>query len=248
MRKLSWILLFSLLTGVAQAASTRTLENVTSVFAPGGSTLTVPTAGTTLTTDTNTQTLTNKSLSGASNTFTSIPASAVSSGQVAVSNGGTGASTLTTGAAVLGNGTSAVTLLSPGTSGNVMTSNGSTWTSAASSAFTPTINNSQASPQAVTAGGGVVLSAPSYVNFTFITGSGGAVTVTATPSVTACSAAGQVLYIVGESASNQVTLQDEAALSGAKLRLNGNWVSTLNQILTLVCDGNGFWIEQARTG
>ena len=48
---------------------------------------------------------------------------------LAVADGGTGASTLT--GVVIGNGTSAMTAVAPGTSGNVLKSNGSAWTSAA---------------------------------------------------------------------------------------------------------------------
>ncbi len=50
---------------------------------------------------------------------------------LSVANGGTGASTLTANNVILGNGTSAVQFVAPGTSGNVLTSNGTTWTSAA---------------------------------------------------------------------------------------------------------------------
>jgi hypothetical protein len=46
---------------------------------------------------------------------------------LAVADGGTGASTLT--GVVIGNGTSAMTAVAPSTSGNVLTSNGTTWTS-----------------------------------------------------------------------------------------------------------------------
>lgn len=53
-------------------------------------------------------------------------------GQVAVANGGTGASTLTVNNVLLGNDTSAVQFVAPGTSGNVLTSNGTTWASQAS--------------------------------------------------------------------------------------------------------------------
>lgn len=53
---------------------------------------------------------------------------------VTVANGGTGASTLTANNVILGNGTSAVQFVAPGTSGNVLTSNGTTWTSAAAAA------------------------------------------------------------------------------------------------------------------
>ena len=53
------------------------------------------------------------------------------SGTVAVGNGGTGATALTANNVILGNGTSAVQFVAPGTSGNILTSNGTTWTSAA---------------------------------------------------------------------------------------------------------------------
>jgi hypothetical protein len=52
-------------------------------------------------------------------------------GVVSVVGGGTGVSTLAANAVVLGNGTSALQTVAPGTSGNVLTSNGTTWTSAA---------------------------------------------------------------------------------------------------------------------
>ena len=48
-----------------------------------------------------------------------------------VSGGGTGLATLTTGNVILGAGTSNVTFVSPATSGNILTANGSTWTSVA---------------------------------------------------------------------------------------------------------------------
>jgi hypothetical protein len=54
--------------------------------------------------------------------------------QVPVANGGTGAATLTANAVLIGNGTSAVTTVAAGTAGNVLTSNGTTWTSAANPA------------------------------------------------------------------------------------------------------------------
>jgi hypothetical protein len=50
-------------------------------------------------------------------------------GTLAVANGGTGLTTLTANNVILGNGTSAPSFVAPGTSGNVLTSNGTTWTS-----------------------------------------------------------------------------------------------------------------------
>lgn len=64
-------------------------------------------------------------------TSTGISGSAITTGTVGVSVGGTGANTLTANNVILGNGTSAVQFVAPGSNGNVLTSNGTTWTSAA---------------------------------------------------------------------------------------------------------------------
>lgn len=50
---------------------------------------------------------------------------------LAVAGGGTGAATLTANAVLTGNGTSAIGSVAPGTSGNVLTSNGTAWVSQA---------------------------------------------------------------------------------------------------------------------
>ena len=61
-------------------------------------------------------------------------------GTLGVANGGTGATTLTANNVILGNGTSSPSFVAPGTSGNLLTSNGTTWTSAtpAASSSLPT--------------------------------------------------------------------------------------------------------------
>ena len=55
------------------------------------------------------------------------------SGTLPVTNGGTGLATITANAVLIGAGTSNVTTVSPSTSGNVLTSNGTAWVSAAAS-------------------------------------------------------------------------------------------------------------------
>ena len=55
-------------------------------------------------------------------------------GTLPVANGGTGATTLTANNVLLGNGTSAVQVVAPGTNGNILTSNGTTWVSQAPAA------------------------------------------------------------------------------------------------------------------
>jgi hypothetical protein len=58
-------------------------------------------------------------------------------GTLPVGNGGTGATTLTANNVILGNGGSAVQFVAPSTSGNVLTSNGSTWQSSAAAREIP---------------------------------------------------------------------------------------------------------------
>jgi hypothetical protein len=54
---------------------------------------------------------------------------------LSVSNGGTSSTTLAANNVLLGNGTSALLSVAPGTSGNLLASNGTTWTSAADKAI-----------------------------------------------------------------------------------------------------------------
>ena len=60
-----------------------------------------------------------------------------------VADGGTGTNTLTANNVILGNGTSAVAFVAPGSNGNLLTSNGTTWTSAAPPAGGVTSLNGQ---------------------------------------------------------------------------------------------------------
>ena len=107
----------------------------------------------------NTATVTNKTISGANNTLSNIDlASQITgtlpvanggtgttsttfanlttnvTGTLPIANGGTGATSLTANNVLLGNGTSAPQTVAPGTSGNVLTSNGTTWQSTAPAA------------------------------------------------------------------------------------------------------------------
>ena len=66
-------------------------------------------------TATSTNTLSNKTISGASNTITNVSLTTGVTGTLAAGNGGTG-------------------LASPGTAGNILTSNGTAWTSSAPAA------------------------------------------------------------------------------------------------------------------
>jgi hypothetical protein len=61
--------------------------------------------------------------------FTNGSKNLVSTGTLGVDQGGTGLTTLTANNVILGNGISAVQVVAPGTAGNVLTSNGTTWQS-----------------------------------------------------------------------------------------------------------------------
>jgi len=91
---------------------------------------------------------------------------------LAVSSGGTGASTLTANNVILGNGTSAVQFVAPGTSGNVLTSNGTTWTSSSLASGGTLIR----APQVLTNTGGGTYTTPANCNHILIEmiGAGGA--------------------------------------------------------------------------
>ena len=133
-------------------------------------------------------------------------------------------------------------------SGTVATADGSGGVSyQAPQSIAPALNGGSGSPQAVTAAGGVVLTGITYDNFAWVVGSPGAVVVTATPSITACTADGQKLHVIGTDATKTVTLQDNAGLSGSNLQLNGTWVGGLYSVLNLYCDITlGMWVEESR--
>jgi hypothetical protein len=78
-------------------------------------------------------------------------------GTLPVANGGTGGTTFTANNVLLGNGTSAFQVVAPGSSGNVLTSNGTTWTSAAPSGGTITIDNKTGAYTVISSDNGKVI-------------------------------------------------------------------------------------------
>jgi hypothetical protein len=75
--------------------------------------------------------LTATGFSGSGASLTALSASNISAGTLAVAYGGTGANTLAANSVLLGNGTSALQTVAPSTTGNILTSNGTTWVSSA---------------------------------------------------------------------------------------------------------------------
>ena len=74
------------------------------------------------------------SLTASKPVFTNGSKNLVSTGTLGVDQGGTGLTTLTANNVILGNGASNPTFVAPSTAGNVLVSNGTTWTSAAPAA------------------------------------------------------------------------------------------------------------------
>jgi hypothetical protein len=105
------------------------------------------------------------SVSGNGIALTAINASNISSGTLGAQYGGTGSANLTAESVVVGNGASAVKLVAPGTNGNVLTSNGTSWISTAGatggvSSITGTANQIIASSST----GAITLSTPQSIN------------------------------------------------------------------------------------
>lgn len=82
-----------------------------------------------------------------------------------------------------------------------------------------------------------------------VIGNGGAVTLTATPTITVPANDGQLLLIKGTSAVNTVTLQDITALAGTQLKLgNATRLLGLNDTILLSWDAAvSLWSEVAYT-
>lgn len=100
--------------------------------------------------------------SGANSDITSITGLTTA---LAISQGGTGSTTLTANNVLLGNGTSALQVVAPGTSGNILTSNGTTWQSTAPSTngtVTSIATGNGLSGGTITSTGTLTIAAPSF--------------------------------------------------------------------------------------
>ena len=123
--------------------------------------LAVTDGGTGASTAANARTNLSAASSGANSDITSITGLTTA---LTVAQGGTGLATLTANNVVLGNGTSNVQFVAPSTSGNLLTSNGTTWTSTApaASGVTSVATGNGLSGGTITSTGTLVVACPSF--------------------------------------------------------------------------------------
>jgi len=124
--------------------------------------------------------------------------------------------------------------------GAALSITGGSLTHAHRSVFTPKAN------QSLAAGSAIVVTDTTVAQ---ISGSGGAVTLTSTPTI-ASGTDGQIVYIVGTDDTNTVTVQDQANLASSNLQLSGgnNFTIGLGDVLGLVFSSTvGDWIEFTRS-
>lgn len=125
---------------------------------------------------------------------------------VGVAQGGTGLATLTANNVILGNGTSAPLFVAPGTSGNVLTSDGTTWTSAAPAGGGLTVGTSTIASGTTTR---VLFDNAGVLGEYVITGTGNVV-MSASPTLT------------GTAGFAALTTSGNATISGQILAANGS--------------------------
>jgi hypothetical protein len=145
----------TLANGRTTAASANGASTIVARDSDGSFSANVVTAGT--------GTFTNVSGNGIA--LTAINASNISSGVLSAQYGGTGSANLTADNVILGNGASTVKVVAPGTLGNVLTSDGTTWVSQAGggggvTSITGTANQIIASAST----GAITLSTPQSIN------------------------------------------------------------------------------------
>jgi hypothetical protein len=104
----------------------------------------------------------------------------------------------------------------------------------------PSVIGSTGSPTLITAVGGIAFTGAFWDNVKFIGGLAGPVDITANPQISAGTAIGQRLTIIGTDDTNTVKLDD-----GTGLSLNGSVILANHSVIRLIWDGT-VWAEEAR--
>lgn len=139
------------------------------------------------------------------------------SGTLGVQGGGTGQTTLTSGAVLIGNGTLGITSVSPGASGQVLTSNGSAWVSQApASAGVSSFN---------TRTGAVTLSSTdvsSALGYTAANANGSNASGTWTISISGTAASASALTTTNDYRMNSLGIGTAASTTTGEIRATNN--------------------------
>ena len=162
--------------------------------------------------------------------FIATTSGAPSWGTLPVAGGGTGAATLTANNVLLGNGTSALQVIAPSTSGNVLTSNGSTWASTAPVAAAPSF------PYAARTSN-TILTATEKSYFIEVTGAS-----TFTQTLTAAATLGNGWFVWLRNAGTGVVTVDP---NGSET-IGGTTTAALNpgDYWLIVCNGTNFTLAR----
>lgn len=164
-------------------------------------------------------------------------------GVAGAAGGGTGQSSFTKGDILVATGSTALAKVGVGTNGQALTAD-STQTAGvkwASGGGALVVTGSRASPQSITAAGGIAFTGTDARQMWFVQGSSAPIAVTANPQIAAATNVGQELVIVGRDDTNTIFLQD-----GTGLSLNGGILLTSDSVLSLVWDGTN-WVETSRS-
>jgi hypothetical protein len=156
-------------------------------------------------------------------TLANVTIQSVSSA-ITPAEGGTGLVTITANNVMLGNGTGNVQVVAPGTSGNVLTSNGTTWLSQSVSSSTPTsISNGTSNVSVNSSGGNVTVTTAGTLALTVNTS--GAFGVGSSPSY---GTSGQVLTSAGSGAAPTWSSPSAGAMTLISTQTVTSSVSSIN--------------------
>jgi len=187
----SLLVLFAALAGhlAAQPANVQADPTTGALFRPAAATFI---SGNSLVTASSTTTLTNKSISGATNTLTAIPLTSAVTGTLPVANGGTG-------------------ITAVGASGNVLTSNGTAWVSSAPTGGVTSLTGTAGQITVSASTGAVTLSLPATLT-QVQTFSGGLIGKGTTTNDNAATG------YIGEYVSSTITVGGSSALTNGVVK------------------------------
>ena len=176
---------------------------------------------------------------------TATSGAVVVAGTLDVNNGGTGLATLTANNVILGNGTSTPTFVAPSTSGNVLTSNGTTWVSSvpATSGTVTSVNVSGGTTGLTTSGGPITSSGVITLAGTLDVDNGGT-------GLTAGTSGGVLAYTATGTLASSAALTQYGVVygGGAGAVPVATAAGTTGQVLTATTSGAPSWAAPATSG